>query len=63
MCVISVISDYGRQMPVKNWGDLAKRHAFQQLLDKAKVFDKVAEQPDCHDAEKTAWLDEQKFYY
>lgn len=61
MCSVSMVLDYGQKVwplidpvtplitePLKEWA---------KLLEQAKVFDKVAKQPDCEDPEKVKWLE------
>lgn len=57
MCVVSNISDYGRQIQWEEWNP-TKYRDFSDLIEKAKQFDKAHGQPDCVDPEKQKFLDE-----
>jgi hypothetical protein len=55
MCVVSMIYDYGRNIPPykweKNWID-----DYKKLIERAKEWDVKTGQPDCDDKDKLAWL-------
>lgn len=56
MCVVSVISDYGRNsVPAWQWTTDTWK-SYKDVLEKAAEFDKVADQPDCEDPHKTEWM-------
>ncbi len=57
MCSVSVISDYGRNIPIQQWTPPAWSE-YQELLEKARKFDEIAAQPDCVDPAKEAWMRE-----
>jgi hypothetical protein len=59
MCTVSVIFDYGKQMPQQFW----TQESFDQymaLLKAAKHFDDASGQPDCEDPTKTQWIEDIK---
>lgn len=59
MCMVSAVLNYGQQTwqgslgqpqaPVLGW------QQYQELLRKAAEFDRISNQPDCHDPAKAAW--------
>lgn len=55
MCIVSMISDYGRdkfsQIDISKW-----IKPYQELIAKGKEVDRVTGQPDCESTEKTKWL-------
>lgn len=57
MCSASVIYRYGQEMPYNNWTPEALR-GYDSLLEAAKRFDDLAQQPHCHDPEKEHWYQE-----
>jgi uncharacterized protein (DUF3084 family) len=57
MCAVSVILDYGRQMPMDNWNH-QKWRDFQTLKQQAEEFDSKTDQPDCEDPAKAEWMRE-----
>lgn len=59
MCILSVISNYSQERFDRNvWNNPSLLEAFRDLIDSAKRFDMVAEQPDCIDSEKDRFLKE-----
>jgi hypothetical protein len=55
MCTVSVVHDFGRNMPNDAWTSRGWS-AFNDLLRAAATFDTVTGQPDCEDADKTDWV-------
>lgn len=68
MCVVSMISDhYMRKWPViptnypdtifpsKTWPNHVEWDEYQELIRKAREYDKIHNQPDCQDLEKIKW--------
>lgn len=55
MCTVSAMYDYGRNIPLKQWTKPGWTE-YQELLEKARKFDEIMAQPDCHDPLKTAWI-------
>ena len=55
MCVVSMVLDYGRTIPPERWRPDTWR-PYKQLIEQAKEFDRIAEQPDCDDPEKARWM-------
>lgn len=56
MCVVSVVFDYGQQLPQQYWS----QESFDQylaLLKVAKQFDDVSGQPECEDPSKAQWIE------
>ncbi|TFG95718.1 hypothetical protein E4H12_12680 [Candidatus Thorarchaeota archaeon] len=56
MCTISVIYDYGQQLPQTFWTEESFEH-YHQLLEAAKLFDQQSGQPDCEDPSKALWIE------
>jgi hypothetical protein len=56
MCTVSVITDYGRSIPLDQWTPV-RLEEFKRLVERAKAFDAIANQPDCEDPEKAKWLE------
>lgn len=56
MCAVSVINDYGRNMPDSDWNPEALT-IFQEMVDKARKFDELTKQPNCEDPEKLKWVE------
>jgi hypothetical protein len=55
MCTVSAVTAYGMKMPDHQW-NTQTWPSFKALVQKAEEFDKVADQPDCVDPEKDAWM-------
>lgn len=55
MCAVSVVYDYGKNIPFATWQDEELRREFKRLLDQAHEFDVKTNQPDCEDSEKKRW--------
>lgn len=59
MCAVSAVLNYGQQtwpnhqqvlgQPIVGWPE------YQELLRKAAEFDRISNQPDCHDPAKGEW--------
>ena len=57
MCVVSQVMDYGwKRIPDDMWNETTIDQ-FRRLLEEARKFDKVADQPECEDPEKAKLLD------
>ena len=56
MCILSVVYDYFGEKPDYYW-TLEKIDNFRQGIIKARELDRIMEQPDCQDPEKTKLLD------
>lgn len=56
MCTVSAITDYGMQRFPHDYWTPQTWPPFQQLVRQAEIFDKVANQPDCIDPAKEAWM-------
>ncbi len=57
MCSVSAVFDYGKNVPLQQW-TLPGWVEYQELLEKARKFDEIMAQPDCHDPAKAAWMRE-----
>lgn len=57
MCSVSAMYDYGRNIPLQQWTTPGYVE-YQELLEKARQFDEIMAQPDCHDDEKGTWMAE-----
>jgi len=56
MCAVSVIHDYGRSVHPDAWTPEAL-DTFKKMVEDAKKFDKLTNQPDCEDPEKMKWVE------
>lgn len=54
MCVYSMVLDYGQRIPDQQW-DLRKWAEFQEIVNKAKKWDELMQQPNCEDPKKVEW--------
>lgn len=55
MCTVSKLIEYGQtQIPADKW-DWQKWMAFHALIEKAKVFDALTNQPNCANESKIEW--------
>jgi hypothetical protein len=57
VCAVSVVLDYGRDIPFYEWNQQMWRE-FHVLKDQAEEFDRKTDQPDCEDSEKGKWMKE-----
>lgn len=55
MCSVSVLMDYGSNVPTHQW-TVPNWIEYQELLEKARKWDAIADQPDCHDTDKAEWM-------
>jgi hypothetical protein len=57
MCAVSVVLDYGRTHPLRDWNQQSFGR-FKVLVKEAEKFDADTNQPDCEDPEKAKWMRE-----
>lgn len=55
MCAVSAMYDYGKNIPFQTWTGPGYKE-YQELLEKARKFDEIMAQPDCHDDMKGRWM-------
>lgn len=55
MCVVSVITEYGRDRMSAPWTP-EQLQAFKVLIEQAQKFDKLTDQPNCEDPAKAVWI-------
>lgn len=55
MCMVSVMSVAGAQIPVMDWTRPAFNE-YQEILKRIEALDKKLGQPDCVDPAKEAWM-------
>lgn len=56
MCAVSMVYDYGRDR-ILDWNRPGIIQ-FKKLVEEAKKFDEVTNQPDCEDPEKAKFMEE-----
>lgn len=54
MCAVSVIYDYGRQIPTGQWTPDTYAQ-FQEIIRRLDELDRKLAQPECLDPDKTSW--------
>lgn len=58
MCAVSEVHDYmARNVPLDAW-TRPVFNEFQEVIGRLDALDKKLGQPDCHDPEKAAWMEE-----
>jgi hypothetical protein len=55
MCAASVIYDYGSRIPPYKW-TTDGYDRYKEIIDKAKEWDKIMDQPGCDDEVKADWM-------
>lgn len=55
MCLVSVVSDYGRGIAPQQWTKPVFNE-YQEILKRLTGLDAKLNQPDCEDPEKAAWM-------
>lgn len=55
MCVTSAVLGYGMTVPTTSWATITWDE-YNKLLDKARRWDELSNQPHCEDPEKEKWM-------
>jgi len=58
MCAVSVIHDYMRTNTTPETWTRPAFNEFQEVIRRLDDLDKKLGQPDCHDPQKAAWMEE-----
>lgn len=56
MCMVSMVYDYGKKIPLHEWTNPETIKQFDILKKEAELFDVFTHQPDCDDPTKLEWL-------
>jgi hypothetical protein len=57
MCMVSVVMDYGRNIPQQQW-TTPLWNDFSEVIRRLDALDKKLGEPECHDPAKAAWMRE-----